>query len=203
MARSCSICQHPRLYDINKALAAREMAGRKAGFTYRSIAAEFEVSKDALKNHWRGEGHNRRPDAPEGVPSALIPQSQKPQTVTLAGGEVLRVVSFQTLVETALAVGFNNIVNDPQIMTPTATAKFIALAIKCGWDIGETDAYSKEILDFILGRGAKHRPARAPTGSPTGEMPEKADALEDTPAEEPVNTELQEGEEAPQRDAAA
>jgi len=197
VARSCSICQHPRLYDINKALAAREIAGRKAGFTYRSIAEEYKVSRDALKNHWRGEGHNLRPDAPEGVPSALIPQSQKPQTITLAKGEVLRVVSFQTLVETALAVGFNNILNDPGIMTPSATAKFIGLAVKWGWDIGETDAYGKEILKFMLGRAKKHRDSRVSARSPTREMPEEADAPDDTLAEEPVNTELQEDEAAP------
>lgn len=197
MARSCSICQHPHLYDINKALAARAIAGRKAGFSYVSIAKEFEVSKDALKNHWRGEGHNLRPDAPERVPSSEIPQSQRPQFVTLAEGQELRIVGFQTLVETALAVGFDNIVNDPKTMTPGATAKFIALAVKCGYDIGETDAYGKVILEYILGR-AKHRPTRTATGAPAGGMPEKADAPEDTPGEEPVNAELQEREESPQ-----
>lgn len=207
MARPCSICEHPRLYDINKALAAREVAGHRAGFTYPSIAAEFGVSKNALRSHWDREGHNRRPDAPETVPSSLIPQSQKPQFVTLADGSELRIVGFQTLVETALATGFHNIVNTPEIMTPSATAKFIALAIKCGWDIGETDAYGKEILKFILGRGAKHRPERDRSQrdilETVREMPEKADAPEDTPAEEPVNTELQEHEEAPGRDTAA
>jgi len=187
MARPCSICEHPRLYDINKALAAREIAGRKAGFTYRSIAKEFDVSKDALRRHWNAAGHNRRPDPPETVPSALIPQSQKPQTVTLAGGEVLCVVSFQTLVETALATGFHNIVNHPEIMTPSATAKFIGLAIKCGWDIGETDAYGKEILRFILGRAAEDRSQR--------ETLERTDRPGDSVGEEIVDTEAHEDEE--------
>ena len=192
MARPCSICEHPRLYDINKALAAREIAGRKADLSYRSIAAEFEVSKDPLRRHWDAAGHNRRLDPPETVPSALIPQSQRPQSVTLADGVELRIVSFQTLVETALAIGFHNIVNHPEIMTPSATAKFIGLALKCGWDIGETDAYGKEILQFMLGRAAKHRADRASAGSATGEMPEEADAPEDGPGKETISAEGQE-----------
>lgn len=187
MARPCSICEHPHLYDINKALAAREIAGRKSGFTYRSIAKEFEVSKDALRRHWNAAGHNRRPDPPETVPSTLIPQSQEPQSVILADGSELRVVSFQTLVETALATGFRNIVNHPEIMTPSATAKFIGLAIKCGWDIGETDAYGKVILEFILGRAAEDRPQRG--------APETTDVPEDSAGEEIVDTEAQEDEE--------
>jgi len=194
VARSCSICEHPCLYDINKALAAREVAGKKAGLTYRSIAAHFEVSKDALRNHWDREGHNRRPDAPETVPSALIPQSQKPQTVTLAGGEELRVVSFQTLVETGLAIAFNNIVNDPGTMTPSAAAKFIALAIKCGWDIGETDAYGKVILEHILGRAAKRRPTQAPALSPSADRPGETDAPEGDPDKEMISAGGQENE---------
>lgn len=187
MARPCSICEHPRLYEVNKALAAREIAGPKLGLSYRSIAAEFEVSKDALRRHWNAAGHNRRPDPPEGVPSALIPQSQEPQSVILADGSELRVVSFQTLVETALATGFRNIVNHPEIMTPSATAKFIGLALKCGYDIGETDAYGKVILEFILGRAAKDRSQR--------ETLERTDRPEDSVGEEIVDTKAQEYEE--------
>ncbi len=45
MGRKCSICQHPKVYEINQAIIA--------GDPYRDIAQKYGVSKDALYRHAR------------------------------------------------------------------------------------------------------------------------------------------------------
>ena len=155
MARACSICTHPRLYEINKRLAARAIGGRGSGLTYASIAKEFGVSKDALANHWNSKGHNLALEPPGAEERALIPQSERPQSVILADGTELRTVGIRELVETALAIGFHNIRTHPEIMTPQATARFLALALKWGKGMVEVDAYGKAILESILKRAVE------------------------------------------------
>ena len=141
MGRYCSVCNHPQVAEINRAIAKYQQARaarRRPVESLKDIARRFGVSYDALRRH---------------VVSSACP---KPEIEEVEAENISPNLIYNKAVRALL----QRLDNNPESVPPHTLASLLSQAQKLGALQAERDAYAQALIDWVEGRKKREKRKR-------------------------------------------